>query len=170
MRRIVLAVTGTVAVLVLLLGFKSQSAPSVTKPAAASSGTTDTGGSTSTGSSGTTSSGSSGSTSSGSTSSGSTSSGSTTGTKTVTGDAADTRYGPVQVKISAVNGKITSVDAVDYPQNSPRDQEINSYAIPQLNQEALAAGTANIDVVSGATYTTDGYIQSLQSALDKLKA
>ncbi|HEX4017494.1 MAG TPA: FMN-binding protein [Frankiaceae bacterium] len=168
MRRVVLAVTSTVAVLVLLLGFKSQSAPPVTKPSASSSGSTGTSGSTDTGST-STGSGSTGSSSSGSTSSGS-SSGSTTGTKTVTGDSADTRYGPVQVKITAVNGKITSVDAIDYPQNDPRDQEINSYAIPQLNQEALAAGTANIDIVSGATYTSDGYVQSLQSALDKLKS
>ena len=165
MRRVILAVTSTVAVLVLLLGFKSQSGRRAVLPSSAASTP-----STSSGSSGT----SSGSTSSGSTSTGSTgtssSSGSTTGTKTVTGDSADTRYGPVQVKITAVNGKITSVDAIDYPQNAPRDQEINSYAIPQLNQEALAAGNANIDVVSGATYTTDGYIQSLQSALDKLKS
>jgi uncharacterized protein with FMN-binding domain len=167
MRRVILAVTSTVAVLVLLLGFKSQSAPPLTKPAAASgSGITDTSGSTSS----STSTGSSGTSGTGSTGTGSTGTGSTTGTKTVTGDAADTRYGPVQVKITAVNGKITSVEAVDYPQNEPRDQEINSYAIPQLNQEALAAGTANIDVVSGATYTTDGYVQSLQSALDKLKS
>jgi uncharacterized protein with FMN-binding domain len=162
MRRAILAVTSTVAVLVLLLGFKSQSAPPVTKPAASASGsgsgatsdtgTADTGTSdpgTSTGSSG--------------------SSGSTTGSKTVTGDSADTRYGPVQVKVTTTNGKITSVDAVDYPQTDPRDQEINSFAIPQLNQETLNAGSANIDIVSGATYTSDGYIQSLQSALDKLK-
>jgi uncharacterized protein with FMN-binding domain len=155
MRRVILAVTSTVAVLVLLLGFKSQSAPPVTKPAsAASSGSSSTGsGSSST--SGTGSTGSSGTSSA-------------TGTKTVTGDAADTRYGPVQVKVTTVNGKITSVDAVQYPQNDPRDQEINSFAIPQLNQEALAADSASIDVVSGATYTSDGYAQSLQSALDKL--
>ena len=163
MRRVILAVTSTVAVLVLLLGFKSQSAPPVTKPSSASSPSTSSGTS---GTSGSSSSGSS-STPSGSSSTGIT--GSTTGTKTVTGDAADTRYGPVQVKITAVNGKITSVDAIDYPQNDPRDQEINSFAIPQLNQEALAAGTANIDIVSGATYTSDGYIQSLQSALDQIK-
>ena len=73
------------------------------------------------------------------------------------------------MKITAVNGKITSVDAIVYPQDTPRDQEINSYAIPQLNQETLAAGSASIDIVSGATYTSDGYAQSLQSALDKLK-
>lgn len=163
MRRVILAVTGTVAVLVLLLGFKSQSAPPVTKPSTASSpstlsGTSGTSGSSSTGSSSTGSSGTS------------STSGGATGSKTVTGDSADTRYGPVQVQITAANGKITSVNAVDYPQNSSRDQEINSFAIPQLNQEALAAGTANIDVVSGATYTSDGYVQSLQSALDKLKS
>jgi uncharacterized protein with FMN-binding domain len=150
MRRVILAASSTVAVLVLLLGFKSQSAPSVTKPASASSGSTGTTPTT------------------GSTSSGSSSSGSTTGTKTVTGSAADTRYGPVQVKITVTNGKVTQVDAIDYPQNDPRDQEINSYAIPELNQEALASGNANIDIISGATYTSDGYIQSLQSALDQL--
>ncbi len=153
MRRVILAITGTVAVLVLLLGFKSQYAPPVTKPASASPS-----GSSSTDSSGP------------SSSSSSSSSSGTTGTKTVTGDAADTRYGPVQVKLTAVNGKITSVDAIVYPQGTSRDQEINSYAIPQLNQEALAAGSANIDIVSGATYTSDGYAQSLQSALDKLKS
>ena len=74
----------------------------------------------------------------------------------------------MQVKVTATNGKITSVDAIDYPQNDPRDQEINSFAIPELNQEALTAGNANIDIISGATYTSDGYIQSLQSALDQL--
>lgn len=167
MRRVILAVTGTVAVLVLLLGFKSQSAPPVTKPASASpdlgSGSGTTSGS-SDGSSATapsTGSGSSGT-------SGSGSSGSTTGSKSITGEAADTRYGPVQVKITVANGKLTSVDAIDYPQTERRDQEINSYAIPELNQEALAAGNANIDIISGATYTSDGYIQSLQSALDQL--
>ncbi len=159
MRRVILAVTSTVAVLVLLLGFKSQYAPPVTKPASASPS-----GSSATGSSGSSSSSGPSSSSSSSSSSG------TTGTKTVTGDAADTRYGPVQVKLTAVNGTISSVDAIVYPQGTPRDQEINSYAIPQLNQEALAAGSANIDIVSGATYTSDGYAQSLQSALDKLKS
>ena len=88
-------------------------------------------------------------------------------TKTVTGDAADTRYGPVQVQITVTNGTITAVNAVDYPQNDPRDQQINSYAIPQLNSEALAARNASIDMVSGATYTSEGYLASLQSALDK---
>ena len=57
--------------------------------------------------------------------------------------------------------------AVVYPQESPRDQQINSYAIPQLNSEALQAGSASIDAVSGASYTSAGYVSSLQSALDK---
>ncbi len=68
-----------------------------------------------------------------------------------------------------VNGKISAAVAIEYPQNDPRDQEINSFAIPQLQQEAVAANSAQIDMVSGATYTSDGYIQSLQSALDQLK-
>ena len=179
MRRVITAVSATVAGLVLLLGFKTQSAnhplatPAVNTPSSSSSSSSSSSGSSSaTGSSGSGSgSGSSGATpSAGATpSTGSTgSTGSTSGTKTVTGNAVDTRYGPVQVKITVTNGKITSAEAIDYPQNSPRDQEINSWAIPQLQQETIAASSANIDMLSGATYTSDGYIQSLQSALDQI--
>ncbi len=75
----------------------------------------------------------------------------------------------MQVRITVRNGKLTDVTAIDYPNGSGRDQEINAYAIPQLNQETLQAGSANIDMVSGATYTSDGYITSLQSALDRIK-
>ena len=101
-----------------------------------------------------------------SSSSGSSSGSSTSGSKTYTGDTVQTRWGPVQVRITVKSGKITDVTAVSYPSDNPRDQEINSYAIPQLRTEALAAQSANIDSVSGATYTSNGYKQSLQSALD----
>ena len=87
--------------------------------------------------------------------------------KTVTGAAWPTIYGPVQVQVTVKAGKVTAVQAVEYPQDTPRDYQINSFAVPQLNSEALAAGSANIDAVSGATYTSQGYISSLQSALDK---
>lgn len=85
---------------------------------------------------------------------------------TVNGVAADTRYGPVQVQIQVSGGKVVSATAIDYPQSGGRDREINSYAIPVLQNETVAAQSAQIDTVSGATYTTDGYVQSLQSALD----
>jgi uncharacterized protein with FMN-binding domain len=71
------------------------------------------------------------------------------------------------VKITITNGRPSAVEAVEYPEESPRDEQINSYAIPQLNQEAVAAKSAKIDMVSGATYTSTGYITSLQSALDQ---
>ncbi|MDX6200366.1 MAG: hypothetical protein QOJ79_3517 [Actinomycetota bacterium] len=87
-------------------------------------------------------------------------------TTVVNGAPADTQYGPVQVQISIRGHRIIHADAIDYPQGSRRDQEINSYAIPQLDQETVNAQSANIDTVSGATYTSDGYRQSLQSALD----
>ncbi|MDH6117162.1 FMN-binding protein [Kitasatospora sp. GAS204B] len=89
------------------------------------------------------------------------------GTRTVTGSPVDTRYGPVQVRITLTGGKLSKVDVLQYPSESNRDEEINSYALPQLNQEAIAAGNARIDSVSGATYTSDGYTRSLQSALDQ---
>ena len=80
---------------------------------------------------------------------------------------AQTVYGPVQVKITVKDGRITAATAVQYPSGTPRDYQINSYAIPQLNAAAVAAGNAKIDSVSGATYTSGGYIASLQSAVDK---
>jgi uncharacterized protein with FMN-binding domain len=89
------------------------------------------------------------------------------GDGTFTGDAADTRYGPVQVRITIAGGRITAADAIEYPQESGRDLRINSEAVPELNQETLQAQTARIDTVSGATYTSEGYQQSLQSAIDQ---
>ena len=72
----------------------------------------------------------------------------------------------MQVKVTVKNGKVTAADVVQVPNENFRDQEINSYAVPVLNQEVLDAQSAGIDTVSGATVTSDGYIQSLQSALD----
>jgi uncharacterized protein with FMN-binding domain len=86
---------------------------------------------------------------------------------TILGDSADTRWGPVQVQITVQDGKITAVSVPVYPANNGRDQEINATALPTLVQETLSAQSATIDMVSGATVTSDGYVTSLQSALDK---
>jgi uncharacterized protein with FMN-binding domain len=86
---------------------------------------------------------------------------------TFTGDAGNTRYGPVQVQITVVNGKITNAVALTYPTGSFRDQQINQQAIPYLIQETLAAQSANIQGVGGASYTSQGWADSLQSALTK---
>ena len=87
-------------------------------------------------------------------------------TTTVNGAPVDTQYGPVQVQISVRGHRIIRADAIVYPQGSSRDQEINSQAIPQLDNETLRAQSGQIDTVSGASYTSDGYRASLQSALD----
>ena len=86
---------------------------------------------------------------------------------TYTGDSVDTRWGPVQVQITVQGGKITASQAVNYPQNNGRDAQINGFALPILNQEAVRQQSASIDTVSGATVTSDGYLQSLQSAIDQ---
>ena len=86
---------------------------------------------------------------------------------TFTGAAADTRFGPVQVQITISNGKITNVTAPQYPTESFRDQQINAQAIPYLIQETLQAQSANIQGVGGASYTSEGFYQSLVSALSK---
>ncbi|WP_405766080.1 FMN-binding protein [Streptomyces sp. NBC_01538] len=88
---------------------------------------------------------------------------------TVTGDAVDTQYGPVQVRVTVSGGKITKAEAVQQPKGGRSDQ-ISGDAVPKLNKEAVAAGSANIDAISGASYTSAGYKKSLQSALDKIPA
>jgi uncharacterized protein with FMN-binding domain len=89
------------------------------------------------------------------------------GSKTVTSDAISTRYGNVQVKVTISGGKITDVQAVQLPSMDPKSSQISSYAAPLLRQSALSTQSSNIDVVSGATYTSDGYKTALQSALDR---
>lgn len=86
---------------------------------------------------------------------------------TFTGDAVDTRFGAVQVRITISNGKITNVTAPQYPTESFRDQQINAQAIPWLEQQTIAAQSANIQGVGGASYTSQGFYQSLVSALSK---
>ncbi|MCW2945257.1 MAG: hypothetical protein JWR24_1974 [Actinoallomurus sp.] len=144
MKRAILAIAGTVAGLVALLSFKTH--PPVTTSAAATAPAIapPTAGATPSAA------GSSGS-----------------AARTVTGDTIDTRWGPVQVRVTLAGGKITKAEAVQLPDGNSRDQEINGFAVPQLTQEALSAQSGQIDAVSGATYTSDGYIQSLQSALDR---
>ena len=87
---------------------------------------------------------------------------------TATGDSVATRYGNAQVRVTVKDGKIVQIDALQLQANDPRSVQISSTAAPILQQEALAAQTAGVDAVSGATYTSAGYTQSLQSALDKL--
>ena len=86
---------------------------------------------------------------------------------TVTGSSTDTRWGPVQVEITVANGTVTDVNVVDYPSGNGRDRQINARALPILVQETLDAQSADIDMVSGATVTSEGYLGSLQSALDE---
>ena len=86
---------------------------------------------------------------------------------TYTGASASTIYGPVQVQITLVGGKITNAIALTYPTASFRDQQINQQAIPYLIQETLAAQSANIQGVGGASYTSQGWYTSLVSALAK---
>lgn len=185
MKRIVYALLATLSGLVLMFSYRTSLevvTPS-SEPAAAST-TTSTSGGTGTSSSGSSSSGSSSSSSSSdSSASGSASgsasdsaSGSTTQTSTglqdgtYTGDSVNTRYGPVQVQLTVSGGQITDVQVVDYPNSNGRDRQINERAIPQLVSETVQAQSGQVDMVSGATYTSTGYATSLQSALDQAQS
>jgi len=151
MHKIVIGLASTVSALVLLFSYHTS-----TNSTAAKDTTTDTGGGT----------GTSGGTTPNAGSSGSGSASGSSADGTYTGDAAATRYGDVQVQITVSGGKITAAEAIQYPNSDRHDQQINAYAIPILNSEAVDAQSANIDAVSGATVTSDGYITSLQSAID----
>jgi uncharacterized protein with FMN-binding domain len=85
---------------------------------------------------------------------------------TATGQTVQTHYGPVQVRIVKTGGRLTNVIAIQLPSADSHSTELAAQAAPILRSEALRADSARIDVVSGATYTSDGYAQSLQSALD----
>jgi uncharacterized protein with FMN-binding domain len=90
------------------------------------------------------------------------------GSGTATGDAIGTRYGTAQVRVTVSGGKIVKLEALQLQSNDPHSQQISSFAAPQLEQEVLSAQSANVDAVSGATFTSASYVQSVQSALDKL--
>ncbi len=89
---------------------------------------------------------------------------------TVQGQQVDTRYGPVQVAVTIQGGRIADIQALQLPFDHPRSEAISQYVEPLLRSEALQAQSAQIDLVSGATYTSDAYARSLQSALDQAGA
>ncbi len=94
------------------------------------------------------------------------SSGGSSASKTVDGPVVSSRFGDVQVEVVVASGKVTDVVALELP-TGRRSGQISQYAGPILRQEALQAQSAKIDLVSGATYTSDAYTQSLQAALDQ---
>jgi uncharacterized protein with FMN-binding domain len=144
MKRIVLWLASTVTIMVLLFGYHTST--NDTSAAASSSASGSTPPATSSQPSGSSSSSSS---------------------KTYTGSVAQTRWGPVQVQITVSNGKIIKATVLQQPNGNQKDVEINAYALPTLIHDTLDAQSAQIDMVSGATVTSEGYLESLQSALDK---
>jgi uncharacterized protein with FMN-binding domain len=172
MRRITLWLLSTVTTLVLLFSYHTSTAgadgsgSSVVAVSGTSGGTSsDAGSTTSDGTSSTTSGGSSSGSSAGS--SDGSSSGSSSSAQTYDGDAVQTRWGPVQVQVTVEDGRITAANVLQVPMANHHDQQINSYAVPILNSEAVDAQSADIDMVSGATDTSEGYLSSLQSAIDR---
>jgi uncharacterized protein with FMN-binding domain len=143
MRRAVLAFGSTVAGLILLLSFRSHTATPASagvSAAAPSASPSAAGGATG---------------------------GTTAGGKVVTGEVVNGPYGPSQVAITLSGGKITKVTVLQHTDDGENSQQIDGNALPKLTAETLTAQSAKIDAVSGASYTSAGYIKSLQSALDK---
>jgi uncharacterized protein with FMN-binding domain len=152
MRRAILAITATIAGLVALLSFKSH-APSIP---------TSTAGGTSGVSSSPVSEAGPGAV----VPTGSQAGNLPAGETAITGGAANTVYGPVQIQLIVRDSKIIKVSILQQPHNTIHDIQIGQFAFPELISETLSAQSAKIDAVSGASYTSAGYIRSLQSALD----
>jgi uncharacterized protein with FMN-binding domain len=149
LRRAFVAVAGTAAGLVAVLGYKSgpaprrvAAAPRSTQPDVSAPQTTPTTGATPA---------------------------APAADQKVDGPVEENRYGPVQVEVTIRDGKLVDVTALQLPSDRRRSEEISTEAAPILREEALAAQGAVIDTVSGATYTSDSYAQSLQAALDAVR-
>jgi uncharacterized protein with FMN-binding domain len=151
MRRVIIVLVATGAGLALVLGYHPRpqgSSSASTVPSAASTPAASAG-----------------------TGAGGSGLGSTGGSQTVTGSDESIgggQYGDIQVKVNVTNGKITAATTAALNTNDPRSAQIEQVAVPQLEQQTVSAQGANIQGVSGATYTTQAYEASLQSALDQL--
>jgi uncharacterized protein with FMN-binding domain len=169
MKRVLLSITGTVVGVVALLSYKthgqvataSSGLPSAGLPGASVTSSTPATSTT------TTAAPPNPATSTASSAGAPTTSAAGAASASFTGSAVTTRYGVVQVKVTVSGKKITNVAFVQLTAYDDRSQRINSGAAPILLQETLKAQSAQIDSVSGASYTTRGYEQSLQSALDQ---
>ena len=155
MRRAVLALGGTVAGLILLLSFRSHTAApaaagvSGSDPAPASMPATAAPTPAATKATG----------------KARAPAGGATGTRVVTGSVISSPYGPSQVAVTLTAGKITKVTVLQHTDDGQMSKEIDGNALPKLTAETLAAQSARIDAVSGASYTSAGYIKSLQLSL-----
>jgi uncharacterized protein with FMN-binding domain len=159
MRRAMIATAGTVVGLVLLLGYRSEGAVKVDK--------VDAGAGTSSTSPGTNTTIGSGTNAGTNTATTVPTAASSSSDRTYTGQDVSYRYGDIEVAVTVDGSRIVTVSVPQDDAFSPYSQTVNSAAVPILVREAVAAQGLNFDVVSGATYTSDAFAQSLQSALDK---
>lgn len=159
MRRALLTLGGTAAGLAALLSFKTHSLAAADPPASPPT--------VSAGSSQPMASGTGAGSASPAASMRASSAGSGASARTFTGAVASTDFGPMQVRVTLAGMKITKVTVVQRTNDGAESDAIDANAIPTLTSETLAAQNAHIDAVSGATYTSSGYIKSLQSALDQ---
>lgn len=158
MKKIILWASSTAAAVVMLFGYHtSTSGVSAAQQTGTGSGSFS--GSTTT---------ASGTTTTGATAApGAATGAATAAAATYVGETAQTRWGPVQVQVTVAGKTISSVDVLQYPSGNSQDAQINGYALPILIDETLQAQSGQVDMISGATVTSGGYEQSLQSALDQ---
>jgi uncharacterized protein with FMN-binding domain len=174
MPRVLLAIGSTIAGLALLLSFKSHNSSAAAVAPEASGSDSASGAQSAAGAQA--SQGGSGASAQPAGKASSTPAASRTGgaasaaARVFTGAAVNTSYGPMQVRVLIRSGRIIRVAVVQRTNDGPRSQQIDAGAIPELTQETLAAQSARVNAVSGASYTSYGYVKSLQSALDMARA
>lgn len=144
MRRIVMWVMSTITIVVLLFGYHTSTSSVMASPGVVSASPAHGNGAGARAGSGT-----------------------SAASKTITGPVVQTQWGPVQVQVTVDGSHLTDVQVLQHPAGNPTSDQINAYALPTLKQETLNRQSASIDMVSGATVTSTGYIQSLQAALNQ---
>jgi uncharacterized protein with FMN-binding domain len=174
MTRAPIVIAGTAAGMAAVIGYHATG-PRALLVTGTSVGATRTASTTSGSSSGSAQTASSGNSASGSGSAAATTQAGTagvvpTGTRTVTGTDVQYGYGDLQVAVTVSGQKITNISMVKANVADSYSSTVDQVALPQLRQEALRAQSASINGITGATYTSDAYAQSLQAAIDKLKA
>ncbi len=158
MKRAPIVLTGTACGLVAVIGYHAAAPQAAALTAGSSAGTSSTATTAKSSSTAATA------------STAKTSTTTTAATRSAVGSDAQYQYGDLEVKVTMTGSRITDVSVAKLNVYDPRSESIDQYAIPELRSEALSAQSANIDGVSGASYTSAAYEQSLQSAIDKLKA
>jgi uncharacterized protein with FMN-binding domain len=87
-----------------------------------------------------------------------------------TGPVTDAYYGPIQIQAVVQDGRLSGIRVLRYPSDRRTSVAINRQALPMLRDEVVSAQSAKVDIISGATLTSEAFVRSLEKALRQARA